>query len=60
MANKHEVREPGTKPAVWARSESSARPGSMRARVGSSRISGSSSDRHDLFTSKPVKPAFLH
>lgn len=39
MANKHEAREPGTKPAVWVRSEPGtawfyagpSRPGYMRA-----------------------------
>jgi hypothetical protein len=33
MANKHEAHEPGTKPAVWARSE----PGTTRFYAGSGR-----------------------
>jgi hypothetical protein len=44
MSNKHEAREPGTKPVVWARSEP-ARSGSMRARAGLARISGPGSDK---------------
>jgi hypothetical protein len=39
MSNKHEAREPGTKPVFWARSE----PG--MARAGPARISGPGSDR---------------
>jgi hypothetical protein len=68
MANKHEAREPGTKPAVWARSE----PGTTRfsagrgrpdtnKRVGleqETRLGGIA--RHGPFTSKHVEPAFLH
>jgi hypothetical protein len=35
MANKHKVREPGTKTAVWARSE----PGTIRFYTGLDRLS---------------------
>jgi hypothetical protein len=44
MTNKHEARELGTEPAVWARSE----PGTTRfyaGPTGPARISGPSSDR---------------
>jgi hypothetical protein len=66
MSNKHEAREPGTKPAVWARSEPGtprfyAGPGwpgtNKRARLGQETRHGGLA-RHDPFTSKPVKPAF--
>jgi hypothetical protein len=68
MAIKHEARDPGTKPAVWARSE----PGMARfcagpGRLGTNKRSGLGQEtrhgglaRHGLFTSKHVKPAFLH
>jgi hypothetical protein len=68
MTNKHETREPGTKPAVWVRSE----PGTTRFYAGPGRpgtnkwvrlgqeIRHSGLAQHDPFSSKPVKPAFLH
>jgi hypothetical protein len=68
MANKHEAREPGAKPAVWARSE----PGTTRfyaglGQPGMNKQAGLEQEtrhgglaRHDPFTSKLVKPAFLH
>jgi hypothetical protein len=68
MANKHEAREPGTNPAVWARSE----PGTTRFYAGSGRPGTNKQAglrqktrhgglaRHDPFTSKLVNPAFLH
>jgi hypothetical protein len=68
MANKHEAREPDTKPAVWARSE----PGTIRFYAGPGRLGTNKRGRlgqeirhgglaqHDPFSSKPVKPAFLH
>jgi hypothetical protein len=68
MSNKHEVREPSTKPVVWARSE----PGTARfyagpGRPGTNKRAGLGQEtrhgglaRHDPFTSKPVKPTFLH
>jgi hypothetical protein len=68
MANKHEAREPGTKPAVWARSESGttrfyADPGwlgtNKRARL-EQETKHDGLVRHDPFTSKTVKPFFLH
>jgi hypothetical protein len=68
MPNKHEIREPGTKPAVWARSEPDTarfyagpgRPGTnKRTRLGQETRHGGLA-RYDMFTSKPVKPAFLH
>jgi hypothetical protein len=66
MVNKHETREPGTWPAVWARSE----PGMTRFYAGpgwpdtnkwvglgqETRHGGLA--RHGPFTSKPVKPDF--
>jgi hypothetical protein len=68
MANKHEAREPGTKLAVWVRSEPGtawfyAGPGrpSTNKRVGlgqETRHSGLA--RHGPFNSKPVKPSFLY
>jgi hypothetical protein len=67
MSNKHEAREPGTKPAVWARSEPDttryyAGPGrpntNKRAGLGQETRHGGLA-RHDPFTSKPVKPAFF-
>jgi hypothetical protein len=65
MSNKHEAREPGTKPIVWP-GPSMARSGFMRARAGPARISGPGQEtrhgglaRHDPFISKPVKPAFF-
>jgi hypothetical protein len=66
MANKPEVREPGTKPAVWARSEPDTtrlyacpgRPGTnKRAGLGQKTRHGGLA-RHDSFTFKPVKPVF--
>jgi hypothetical protein len=66
MANKHEAREPGTKPVVWVRSESDTTrfyvgPGrsdtNKRAGLGQETRHGG---QHGPFTSKPVKPAFLH
>jgi hypothetical protein len=68
MSNKHEAREPGTKPAVWARSEPDTtryyagpgRPGmNKRAGLGQETRHGGLA-QYDPFTSKPVKPAFLH
>jgi hypothetical protein len=68
MANKHEAREPGTKPAVWARSE----PGTTRfyaglGRPGTNKWAGLGQEtrhgrlvRYGPFTSKHVKPLFLH
>jgi hypothetical protein len=68
MAIKHEAREPGTKPAVWAWSE----PGMARfyagpGRLGTNKRVGLGQEtrhgglaRHGPFTSKHVKPAFLH
>jgi hypothetical protein len=67
MANKHEAREPDTKPAVWARSEPGTarfyagpgQPGTYkRARLGQETRHGGQA-RHGLFTPKPVKPAFF-
>jgi hypothetical protein len=67
MSNKHEAREPDTKPVVWARSE----PGTTRfyaglGRPGTNKRAGLEQEirhgglaRHDPFTSKPVKPAFF-
>jgi hypothetical protein len=68
MVNKHEARETDTKPAIWAWSEPGTtrfyagpgRPGTNK-RVGlgqKTRHSGLA--RHGSFTSKPIKPAFLH
>jgi hypothetical protein len=66
--NKHEAREPDTKPAVWARTE----PGTTRFYTGPGRPDTNKRDglgqetrygglvRHGPFTPKPVKPAFLH
>jgi hypothetical protein len=68
MVNKHETREPDTKPAVWARSEPGTtrfyagpgRPGTnKRVGLGQETTHGGLA-RHDLFTSKHVEPAFLH
>jgi hypothetical protein len=68
MTNKHEAREPGTKPAVRARSE----PGTAQvyagpARLGTNKRAGLGQKtrhgglaRHSPFTSKHVKPAFLY
>jgi hypothetical protein len=68
MANKHEAREPDTKPVVLIRSE----PGTARFYAGPSRPDTNKRvglgqetrhgglARHGLFTSKSVKPAFLH
>jgi hypothetical protein len=67
MANKHEDREPGTKPAVWARFEPGTdrfyagpgRPGTnKRARLEQETRHGGLA-RYDPFTSNPVKPAFF-
>jgi hypothetical protein len=67
MSNKHEAREPDTKPVIWARSE----PGTVRFYAGPGRLdtnkrAGLGQEtrhgglaRHDPFTSKPVKPAFF-
>jgi hypothetical protein len=67
MSNKHEAREPGTKSAVWLRSES----GTARFYAGPGRpdpnkraglrqeIRHGGLARHGPFTSKPVKPAFF-
>lgn len=68
MSNKHEAREPGTKPAFWAWSE----PGTARlyadpGRHGTNKRAGLEQEirhgelaRHGPFRSKPVKPVFLH
>jgi hypothetical protein len=68
MSNKHEAREPGTKPVVCARSE----PGTARlyagpGRPGTNKRAGLGQEirhgelaRHGPFSSKPVKSAFLH
>jgi hypothetical protein len=68
MSNKHEAREPGTKPVFWARSE----PGTTQlytgpGQAGTNKRAGLRQEirhgglaRHDPFSSKPVKPAFLH
>jgi hypothetical protein len=55
MSNKHETREPGTKPIVWARSE----PGTNKwAGLGQETRHGGLA-QHDPFTYKPVNPAFF-
>jgi hypothetical protein len=66
MTNKHEAREPGTKPIVWARSE----PGTTRfyagpGRPGTNKRAGLGQETrhgglawHDPFTSKHVEPVF--
>jgi hypothetical protein len=68
MANKHEAREPGTKPVVWARSEPDtarfyAGPGwpgkNKRAGLGQETRHGGLT-RHGPFTCKHVELAFLH
>ena len=68
MSNKHEAREPGTKPAVWARCEPDTarfyaglgRPDTnKRAELGQETRHGELA-RHVPFTSKHVKPIFLH
>jgi hypothetical protein len=68
MANKHEAREPGTKPSVLARSE----PVTARFYAGPGRLDTNKRvelgqetrhcglARHDPFTFKPVKLTFLH
>jgi hypothetical protein len=68
MSNKHEARESDMKPVIWAWSE----PDTARFYVGPGRAdtdkrTGLGQEtrhgglvRHDPFTSKPVKPAFLH
>jgi hypothetical protein len=56
MANKHEVRESGTKPAVWARSE----PGTNKRVRLRQKTRHDELARHDPFTPKSVKPVFLH
>jgi hypothetical protein len=65
MSNKHEAREPGTKPAFWARSE----PGTTRlyagpGQPGTNKRAGLRQEsghgglaRHGPFSSKSVKPA---
>jgi hypothetical protein len=55
MSNKHEAREPGTKPAVWAWSEPVT---NKRAGLGQEIRHGGLA-RHGPFSSKPVKPAFF-
>jgi hypothetical protein len=66
MANKHEAREPDTKPTVWARSEPVtawfyAGPGwpgtNKRVGLGQETRHGGLA-QHGPFTSKHVKPAF--
>jgi hypothetical protein len=68
MSNKHEAHEPGTKPVIWVRSEPDmarfyagpGRPGTnKRAGLGQETRHGGLA-RHGPFTSKFVKPAFLH
>jgi hypothetical protein len=68
MSNKYEARETDTKPAFWARSKPDTarfytgpgRPGTnKRVGLGQETRHGGLA-QHDLFTSKPVKPAFLH
>jgi hypothetical protein len=68
MANKYEAREPSMKPTVLVWSEPGttrfyAGPGrfdtNKRTRLGQKTRHGGLA-RHDPFTSKPVKPAFLH
>jgi hypothetical protein len=68
MSNKHEAREPGTRSVIWARSEPGmarfyagpGRPGTnKRAGLGQETRHGGLA-RHGQFTSKPVKPVFLH
>ena len=68
MSNKHEAREPGTKPAFWARPEpdttwlyaGSGRPGTnKRAGLGQETMHGGLA-RYGPFSSKPVKPAFFY
>jgi hypothetical protein len=68
MSNKHEAREPGTKPVIWARSE----PGTTRfyaglGRPGTNKRAGLGQEtrhgglaRHGPFNSKPVKPTFFY
>jgi hypothetical protein len=68
MSNKHEAHEPGTKPAVLARSE----PGTARLYAGpgqpdTNKRAGLGQEIrrgglawHGPFSSMPVKPAFLH
>jgi hypothetical protein len=68
MAIKHEAREPGTKPAVWARSEPSTtrfyagpdRPGTNKRAGLRQETRHGGLARHGPFTSKHVKPVFLH
>jgi hypothetical protein len=55
MSNKHEAREPGTKPVIWVGPFST----NKRAGLGQETRHGGLA-RHGLFTSKLVKPAFLH
>jgi hypothetical protein len=67
MSNKHEVREPGTKPAFWARSEPGTaqlyagpgRPGTNKRAGLGQEIRHGGLARHGPFSSKPVKPAFF-
>jgi hypothetical protein len=56
MSNKHEAREPGTKPVVWARSE----PGTNKRAGLRQEIRHGELARHGPFSSKPIKPVFLH
>jgi hypothetical protein len=66
MANKHEAREPNTKPAVWARSEpDTARFYAGPGRPSTNKLVGLGQETrhgrlawHGPFTSKPVKLAF--
>jgi hypothetical protein len=69
MANKHEAREPGMKPAVLVWSEPGttefyAGPGrsdtNKRTELGQETRYGGLARHDPFFTSKPVKPAFLH
>jgi hypothetical protein len=62
MTNKHEAREPGTKPAIWARSA----PGTARFHAGPGRPStnkraglGQEIRHGGLARHGPVKPAFF-
>jgi hypothetical protein len=68
MTNKHEAREPSTKPVVWARSEPDmarfyaglARPSMNKWAELRQKTRYDGLARYGLFISKPVKPAFLH
>jgi hypothetical protein len=66
MANKHETREPGMKPAIWARSKpDTARFYAGPGRSGTNKRAGLGHEirhgglaRHDPFTSNLVKTVF--